>query len=195
MERPSKKIIFLSAQHHHLKLLPMNILTRLQLIKAFVFDMDGVLTDGSLVIDRDGQWLRRMNIKDGYALQLAIKKGYRIAVISGSEAQPVAERLEKLGITDVFMKVTDKERLFKKYIIDNGLAMQEVLFMGDDIPDYNCMKVAGFACCPSDAVFEIKQVSSYISAMRGGYGCVRDVIEKVLKLNNNWPLETSVPSS
>ncbi len=157
--------------------------------------MDGVLTDGSLVIDQDGQWLRRMNIKDGYALQLAIKKGYRVAVISGSEALPVAERLEKLGITDVFMKVSDKESLFKNYIIDNGLATVEVLFMGDDIPDYNCMMIAGFTCCPSDAAVEIKQISSYISSMRGGYGCVRDVIEKVLKLNNHWPLETSVPST
>ncbi|MGH2563923.1 MAG: 3-deoxy-D-manno-octulosonate 8-phosphate phosphatase, partial [Ginsengibacter sp.] len=89
----------------------------------------------------------------------------------------------------------DKESLFKKYISDNKLVIDEVLFMGDDIPDYTCMKIAGFACCPSDAAAEIKQASSYISAMCGGYGCVRDVIEKVLKLNNHWPLETSVPST
>ncbi len=173
----------------------MNILTRLKPVKTFVFDMDGVLTDGSLVIDNDGNWLRRMNIKDGYALQLAIKKGYRVVVISGSEALPVFERLQKLGITDVYMKVTDKESLLKNYIVDNTLNAAEVLFMGDDIPDYHCMKMAGFACCPSDAAAEIKQISSYISAMRGGYGCVRDVIEKVLKLNNHWDFETSVPST
>ena len=173
----------------------MNILSRLRFIKTFVFDMDGVLTDGGLHIEQDGQWLRRMNIKDGYALQLAVKCGYKVVVISGSESQPVAERLYKLGITDVFMKVTNKESFLKDYILKNNFALNEILFMGDDIPDYNCMKIAGFACCPADAAVEIKQISSYISAMRGGYGCVRDVIEKVLKLNNHWPLDTSVPAT
>lgn len=157
--------------------------------------MDGVLTDGGLHIEHDGHWLRRMNIKDGYALQLAVKYGYRVVVISGSESGAVAERLHRLGITDVFMKVTSKESFLKEYILKNNLALNEILFMGDDIPDYNCMKIAGFACCPADAAVEIKQISSYISAMRGGYGCARDVIEKVLKLNNDWPLDTSVPAT
>ena len=173
----------------------MNVLSRLRLIKTFVFDMDGVLTDGSLLIDNENKRLRKMNIKDGYALQLAVKCGYRIAVISGSDAPPVTERLLKLGISDVFMKVTDKENLLKKYLLENGLNISETLFMGDDIPDYQCMLLAGFACCPADAAVEIKKISSYISPIRGGYGCVRDVIEKVMKLNNNWPLHASVPSA
>ncbi len=172
----------------------MNVLARLRLIKTFVFDMDGVLTDGSLLIDYENKWLRKMNIKDGYALQLAVKCGYRIAVISGSEASPVTERLLKLGIEDVFMKVNDKENVFRNYLLENNLSLSEILFMGDDIPDYGCMMIAGFACCPADAAVEIKKISSYISPLRGGYGCARDVIEKVMKLNNNWPLHTDVSS-
>ncbi|HEY5405485.1 MAG TPA: 3-deoxy-D-manno-octulosonate 8-phosphate phosphatase [Ginsengibacter sp.] len=173
----------------------MNILSRLRLIKTFVFDMDGVLTDGGLIINPDGQWLRRMDIKDGYALQLAIKSGYKVVVISGSESEPVAERLLKLGVTDVFMKVKNKADFLKEYIKDNNGKAEEFLFMGDDIPDHSGMLIAGFACCPCDAVAEIKKISSYISPCKGGYGCVRDIIEKVLKLNNNWPLETIVTAT
>ncbi len=157
--------------------------------------MDGVLTDGSLLVDHENKWLRKMNIKDGYALQLAVKTGYRIIIISGSDAPPVSERLYKLGITEVFMKVTDKETLLSGYLSEKKIVADEILFMGDDIPDYQCMKIAGFACCPSDAAVEIKKISSYISPVKGGYGCVRDVIEKVMKLNNHWPLHTSVTST
>ncbi len=173
----------------------MNILSRLRLIKTFVFDMDGVLTDGGLLVTPNGEWLRRMDIKDGYALQLAIKSGYKVVVISGSESMPVIERLNRLGITDVFMKVKDKAACLKDYIKDNNAGPGEILFMGDDIPDYNCMQIADFACCPYDAVVGIKQISSYISPFKGGYGCVRDIIEKVLKLGNNWPMETIVTAT
>ncbi len=173
----------------------MNVLIRLRKVKVFVFDMDGVLTDGSLLVDYENKWLRKMNIKDGYALQLAVKSGYRILIISGSDAPPVAERLHRLGITEVFMKVIDKEALLNKYMSDNKLPADEVLFMGDDIPDYSCMRAAGFACCPADAAVEIRQIASYISPIKGGHGCVRDVIEKVMKLNNHWPLHTSVAST
>ncbi len=173
----------------------MNILSRLQLIKTFIFDLDGVLTDGSLIVDADGNWLRRMNIRDGYALQLAIKAGYNVVIISGSESVPVAERLNKLGITEVFMKVIDKEKFLKEYLLKNNYKIPEVLYMGDDIPDYSFMQIAGFACCPADAAFEIKKISSYISPLSGGKGCVRDVIEKVLKLNNHWPLDSSVAAT
>lgn len=157
--------------------------------------MDGVLTDGSLLVDLENNWIRKMNVKDGYALQLAVKCGYKIAVLSGGNASPVTERLYSLGIKDVFMKVVDKESFFKNYILENGLSMKETLFMGDDIPDYGCMVMAGFACCPSDAAVEIKNISSYISPIPGGFGCVRDVIEKVMKLNNHWPMHTFVPSA
>ena len=173
----------------------MNILSRFKTVKLFVFDMDGVLTDGGLLVDEEGKWLRRMDIKDGYALQLAVKCDYKVIVISGSSSVPVAERLNKLGISEVFMKINDKEAFFEEYILKNKFLTDEILYMGDDIPDYNCMRIAGLACCPVDAVPEIKQISSYISHMRGGYGCVRDVIEKVLKLNNKWPIDTSVAST
>ena len=173
----------------------MNVLARLRMVKVFVFDMDGVLTDGSLLIVDENKWLRKMNIKDGYALQLAIKNGYKVLVISGSDAPPVVERLHKLGVTEVFMKVIGKEALLQKYMLDNKLSVGEVLFMGDDIPDYECMQIAGCACCPADAAVEIRQISSYISPIKGGHGCVRDVIEKVMKLNNQWPLHTSVAST
>ncbi len=173
----------------------MNVLARLRKIKVFVFDMDGVLTDGSLLVVDENKWLRKMNIKDGYALQLAVKSGYRLLIISGSDAPPVVERLHKLGIIDVFMKVIDKKALLEKYMSDNKLPPNEVLFMGDDIPDYECMKAVGCACCPADAAVEIRQIASYISPIKGGLGCVRDVIEKVMKLNNHWPLHTSVAST
>ena len=173
----------------------MNILSRLRLIKTFVFDMDGVLTDGGLLINPSGEWLRRMDINDGYALQLAIKFGHKVVVISGGESGPVVERLNRLGVTDIFMKVNDKAACLKEYIKNNHATPGEILFMGDDIPDYTCMLIADFACCPYDAVVEIKQISSYISPFKGGYGCVRDIIEKVLKLGNSWPLETIVTAT
>lgn len=163
-------------------------------ITTFVFDMDGVLTDGTLLIFDNGQFIRRMHIKDGYALQLAIKKGYRVAVISGSNSDAVVTRLNGLGITDVFMKVEDKKTCLQNYAHKHKLHMKEILFMGDDMPDYPVMKTVGLACAPADAVPEIKEISRYISTVVGGMGCVRDVIEKVLKLNKAWEHETGIVS-
>lgn len=164
----------------------MNILSHFKSIKTFVFDVDGVLTDGTLLILNDGQMARRMNIKDGYALQLAVKKGYRVAIISGGTSMEVKDRLLRLKVTDVFMQVEDKKQLLTGYIKQHGLAADEMLFMGDDIPDYACMKLVALPCCPRDSVTEIKKISKYISPYTGGGGCVRDVIEKVLKLQGNW---------
>jgi len=163
-------------------------------ITCFAFDVDGVLTDGMVLLLDDGQQARRMSIRDGYALQLAIKKGYKVLVISGAYSEAVQIRLNKLGIQDVFMKVENKELLLSEYVKSNGLKKQQVLFMGDDIPDYAVMKSVGLACCPADAAPEIKHISQYISASKGGKGCVRDVIEKVLKLNEHWDLDSSVAS-
>lgn len=173
----------------------MLILSRFKLIKTFVFDMDGVLTDGSVIIDSDNNWLRRMNIRDGYALQLAVRSGFRVMVISGSNSSYVHNRLNQLGITDVYMNVKNKEEFLKNIATENGIDLKELLFMGDDIPDYECMKMAGLAACPSDAAVEIKEVASYISPFAGGDGCVRDVIEKVLKLNNKWTLQNNIAST
>lgn len=172
----------------------MNLLERFKQIKTFVFDVDGVLTDGSLLIPDDGQMVRKMNIKDGYALQLALKKGYRVVIISGGRSESVRERLNRLGIQDVFLKVDNKKEKLTEYLNQHRILWAEVLFMGDDIPDYLVMQMAGLACAPADAVAEIKQISAYISTIQGGYGCARDVIEKVLKLNDDWPLDTTIPS-
>jgi len=172
----------------------MNVLANFKEIKAFVLDVDGVLTDGSLLLLEDGQMVRKMNIKDGYALQLAIKKGYHILVISGGNSEAVKLRLQKLGVVEVFMNVSDKEKILLEYVSRYNLKWEEVLYMGDDIPDLVPMKIVGLPCCPADAVPEIKSISHYVSQVNGGYGCVRDVIEKVLKLNGYWNLDSSVPS-
>jgi 3-deoxy-D-manno-octulosonate 8-phosphate phosphatase (KDO 8-P phosphatase) len=163
-------------------------------ITTFIFDVDGVLTDGTLFVFDNGEQVRRMNIKDGYALQLAVKKGYRVAIFSGSISEAVVIRLKKLGITDVFMNVKDKKSGIQNYIQQHGVTWSEVLFMGDDIPDYSVMKEAAISCAPRDAVAEIKQIAMYISAFDGGKGCVRDVIEKVLKLRDDWEMDISIPS-
>jgi 3-deoxy-D-manno-octulosonate 8-phosphate phosphatase (KDO 8-P phosphatase) len=172
----------------------MSILDRLQQIKVFVFDVDGVLTDGMLYVFNNGEQVRRMNIKDGFALQLAVKKGYRVIVISGSYSEAVISRLNKLGITDVYMKITDKKGRLEQLMQEYGVSWPDVLFMGDDIPDYTVMKSAGLACAPADAAPEIKQAAHYISPYTGGTGCVREMIEKVLKINGHWELETDIAS-
>jgi 3-deoxy-D-manno-octulosonate 8-phosphate phosphatase (KDO 8-P phosphatase) len=172
----------------------MSLLDQFRQIKTFVFDVDGVLTDGSIWITDDGGMLRQMNVKDGYAMQLAVKKGYRVAVISGGTSETVRTRMEKLGINDVYLNVHNKKDRLAEYISQHGLSWAETLFMGDDIPDYRVMQLVGLPCAPADAVPEIRQISRYISASEGGKGCVRDVIEKVLKLNNDWPMDTDMPS-
>ena len=170
----------------------MNILAAFKSIKAFVLDVDGVLTNGNLLVLNDGQMARQMSIKDGYALQLAIKKGYHILVISGGSDEAVKGRLQKLGISEIFMNVTNKKDVLLQFVDKENLTWPEILYMGDDIPDFATMQMAGMACCPADAVAEIKSISHYISPLKGGRGCVRDVIEKVLKLNDHWNDDGSV---
>ncbi|HTL09699.1 MAG TPA: HAD hydrolase family protein [Chitinophagaceae bacterium] len=173
----------------------MSLLNQFKQVKCFGFDVDGVLTDGSLLLLNDGQMARTMNTKDGYALQLAVKKGYHIIVISGGvNAEGARIRLNKLGITEVHFQATDKRQVLDDYLAAHGILPEQVLFMGDDIPDYPAMKDIGLPCCPSDAVPEIKNISRYISAMPGGRGCVRDVIEKVLKLQGHWHADSSIAS-
>jgi 3-deoxy-D-manno-octulosonate 8-phosphate phosphatase (KDO 8-P phosphatase) len=170
----------------------MNVLPVFKSIKTFVFDVDGVLTDGNILVLANGEQARQMNIKDGYALQLAIKKGYRVVVISGGTSIAVKERLNKLGVTDVFLPVENKKEKLLQYVQEQGLKWEETLFMGDDMPDLAAIQLTGLPCCPADAVTEIKQVSKYISPFNGGKGCVRDVIEKVLKLNGDWDMDSGV---
>ena len=163
-------------------------------IKTFVFDIDGVLTDGNMLITQDGTMLRQMSVRDGYALQLAIKKNYEIIIISGSFSAEAQIRLEKLGIHKIFMHVENKLEKLQELISQHQLNKNEILYMGDDIPDYEVMQYCGLAACPADAAAEVKSISKYISPLKGGQGCVRDVIEKVLKLQNHWSVDTSIPS-
>jgi 3-deoxy-D-manno-octulosonate 8-phosphate phosphatase (KDO 8-P phosphatase) len=163
-----------------------NFKQRLKQIKCFVFDVDGVLTNGSLVITPEGEFLRTMNIKDGYALQLAVKKGYKIVIISGGKSLGVDKRLKGLGVSDVFLGVSHKIPVFQKYIAEQGITPDTIVYVGDDLPDAEIMKLVGLAVCPSDAVDEIKEISHYISSKVGGRGVARDIIEKVLKIQGKW---------
>jgi 3-deoxy-D-manno-octulosonate 8-phosphate phosphatase (KDO 8-P phosphatase) len=172
----------------------MSVLEKFKPITTFVFDIDGVLTDGSILVYDSGEQVRRMSIKDGYSLQLAVKRGYRVVVISGGSSEGVRMRLQHLGIGDVFLNVINKKETLMNYTREHGLEDREVLFMGDDIPDSEAMKQVGLACAPADAVAEIRHMAAYISAFDGGQGCVRDVIEKVLKLNGHWEPDDSVAS-
>ncbi len=164
----------------------MNILAAFNEVKLFIFDVDGVLTDGSLILLNDGQMARTMNIKDGYALQLAIKKGYKILIVSGGSSQAVKDRLNKLGIDNIFMGLTDKATVVNNFLAKHNINPQQALYMGDDLPDLLPMQCVKLICCPSDAANEILKIAHYISPKEGGKGCVRDVIEKVLKLHNQW---------
>lgn len=155
-------------------------------ISTFVFDYDGVMTDGIIILSEEGEPLRTANVRDGYALQLAVKKGYRVAIISGGRSKTVFVRLQALGITDVFLGVDHKIDVFEKYLKDNNISREKVVYMGDDIPDFHVMQHAAVPACPADAAEEIKSISKYISHFDGGKGCVRDIIEQVLKLQQNW---------
>jgi len=164
-------------------------------IKTFVFDIDGVLAIDTMIVMPDGELIRSMNSKDGYALQLAIKKGYHIVIITGGNSKAVEHRLVKLGVKEVFSSVHNKQEKLQQYAAEQNLSFDEMLYMGDDIPDYVAMQLTGLPCCPADAVAEIKAICKYISPFKGGYGCGRDVIEKVLKLNGHWDVDTSLTST
>lgn len=176
----------------------MNALELFKQVKAFVFDIDGVMTDNKIMVlpdfNIDGKIVmaRTMSVRDGYAIQLAVKLGYPMAVISGGKETGAGKRLHDLGVRHVFMDVKDKVACFETFIKDCQLDPAHVLFMGDDIPDYQVMLRAGIKACPADACTEIKAIAEYLSPIKGGDGCVRDVIEKTLKLQDNWPLNTAI---
>ncbi|GAB1403660.1 MAG: HAD-IIIA family hydrolase [Lentimicrobiaceae bacterium] len=155
-------------------------------ITTMIFDYDGVMTNGVVIISTSGDHLRAGNVKDGYALQLAVKSGYRVVIISGGFSESMRHRCNALNLKDVFLGVPDKVAVFKEYMTLNNLQKEEILYMGDDIPDYNVMKMVGMPVCPADAAQEIKDISRYISHFKGGEGCVRDVIEQVMKLQGKW---------
>lgn len=155
-------------------------------INTFVFDVDGVLTDGSIQISTAGELLRTMNIKDGYALKAAKTVGYTVCVISGGKNEGVRKRLRDLGINDIYLGIHDKVEQMDEFFDIYEINAENVLYMGDDIPDYYPMKLVGLPCCPQDAAAEVKEISKYISHKKGGKGCVRDVIEQVMKVQGKW---------
>lgn len=163
-----------------------SFLEQLKHITTFVFDVDGVLTDGGVFVTDTGERFRQYNIKDGYALQLAVKCGYHVCAISGSPAESIRFRLNDLGIKDVNIGCKDKVAAFNAYLSIKNVGPQTVVFMGDDIPDLKVMQMAGLPVCPADAAEEIKTISKYISPIPGGKGCARDIIEKVMKVQGKW---------
>jgi len=164
----------------------MSALSQFYPIRHFIFDIDGVLTDGTLQIHSDGSLLRTMNIRDGYALQLAIRKGYTVSIISGAQGEGLQKRFAGLGISDYHLGISNKLEKLEEVSRLGQIDLQRTLYMGDDMPDVPVMQAVFLPCCPADACPEVKAISAYISPMAGGKGCVRDVMEKVLKLNGDW---------
>lgn len=155
-------------------------------IKAFVFDVDGVLSHNVQSLSPEGDPIRTSNMKDGYAIMYALRSGYPICIITGGKTKDTKGRLDRLGIKDVYMGTLDKVPCLMDFLQKHGLSAEDVLYMGDDIPDYNVMKKVGMPVCPNDAAPEIKDISVYISHLNGGEGCVRDVIEQVMRAQQTW---------
>ncbi len=155
-------------------------------ITTFIFDVDGVLTDGTVHVSQTGEMLREMNIKDGFAMKAALETGYNVCIISGGSNEGVRIRLRNLGITDIHLGSPDKVATFKEYVELYNIKPEQVLYMGDDIPDYHVMQLVGLPTCPQDSSPEIKSISKYISHKYGGKGAVRDVIEQVMKVQEKW---------
>ena len=161
----------------------------LKKIKAFVFDVDGVLSAEVIPLHPSGEPMRTVNIKDGYAMQLAVKKGYLLGIITGGYTESVRLRYERLVVQHIYMRSTDKMDDFRDFLEKTGVKPEEVLYAGDDIPDYEVMRSVGLPVAPADAAPEIKSVAKYISQKSGGYGIARDVIEQTLKAQGTWMCE------
>lgn len=164
----------------------MNSLDRFKPIRTFLFDVDGVLTNGEIIVMEDGSLIRQMNVRDGYALQRAVNQGYRVAIITGGSSKGVSDRLFNLGVVDIYSGVRDKLETYKEFIEKYNVREEAILYMGDDIPDYEVMRRVGLPACPRNAAPEILELSQYVSPIEGGRGCVRDVIEKTLRIQGKW---------
>lgn len=158
----------------------------LKKIRGFAFDVDGVLSPSAIPMNDLGEPVRMANIKDGYALQLAVKLGYHIAFITGGTTEAVTRRYGALGIRDIYLGASHKIGIFEEWMSGRGLSPEEVVYMGDDVPDLRCMRLAGLACAPYDACTEARETALYVSRYTGGYGCVRDVVEQVLRAHGDW---------
>lgn len=166
----------------------LNFKQKLNKINTFIFDVDGVLTNNHVLVMESGEVVRNVNSKDGFAIQLAIKKGYNLVILSGGNNKSVIDLLAKVGLIHLFINQHDKLACYKDFIHSNNLTDEQVLYMGDDLPDHEVMSRVGVAVCPKDAAVEIKQICSYISPKKGGEGCVRDIIEQVLRLHGHWEI-------
>ena len=166
----------------------MNELERFEPINTFIFDVDGVLTNSQLLVLENGKLLRSMNVRDGYAIKRAVDMGYKVAIITGGKSAGVVLRLQGLGVVDIYYGQSNKVKAYREFmeLYDDEITDENVLYMGDDVPDYNIMKLVGFPTCPQDACPEILSVAQYVSNRRGGEGAVRDVIERTLRLNGHW---------
>ncbi|MBO9620102.1 MAG: HAD hydrolase family protein [Niabella sp.] len=173
----------------------MDLLQRFQKVRVFMFDIDGVLTNGDILVLESGEMARTMNTKDGYALQLAVKHGYKIIIVSGSAPSAVQLRLNRLGIEEVHFQVRDKKSFVKDLMATRGINADEALFMGDDMPDLPVFDLVSLSCCPQDAVGDVQRGAKFISGFPGGRGCVREVIEKVLRANDQWGTEPLIAST
>lgn len=162
----------------------------LTLIKGIVFDVDGVLSPSTIPLGEDGMPIRMVNIKDGYALQLAAKAGYKLAIISGADSQAISLRYKALGITDIFQKASKKLPIFISWMESCGLTPDQVVFVGDDVPDICCLEAAGLSVVPADACADAKAIAQYISPITGGYGVARDIIEEIMRNNGQWMSDT-----
>ena len=164
----------------------MSYKKKLSQITTFIFDVDGVLTDGNVILESSGEMVRTMHTKDGYALQHAVKKGYHIVIISGGSSVMVKKRLEGLGIEYIYLGKDHKLPVLNEHLQKHNISINQVLYMGDDIPDLPCLKVVGVSSCPNDASVEVREVCDYISHINGGKGCVRDVLEQTMRIQNKW---------
>jgi len=158
----------------------------LENIRTFIFDIDGVLTSGSVLVTEVGEMLRSVNIKDGYALQHAVKQGYNIAILSGGNSQGMHKRFQGLGITEIYLGQKSKPAAFHKIIANFGVDAENVAYVGDDMPDFPVLKLAGLPCCPADAAKDIRDICTYISPVNGGLGVAREILEKAMKLHGTW---------
>lgn len=164
----------------------MSYLDHFKSIKAFVFDVDGVLTDGKVTLLPDGGQMRTMHSKDGYALHMAIKQGFQVAIITGGNSEQVRSRMQQLGIYNLYMACSHKDEAMEDFLMIHNIDSEHVMYMGDDVPDIAALRMVGLPACPADAGYEVKSISKFISKRRGGDGCVRDIIEQVMKTQGKW---------
>ena len=159
---------------------------KLKSVKAFVFDVDGVWTNGFIYVDGNGLQMRTTNVKDGYAVHYASKLGYPVAIITGGKCTSIIGRFNDLGVKDVYIEASNKVVYFEQFLEKYNLKAKDIMYMGDDLPDYRVMKMCGLKVCPADAAHEIQEIADYISDKSGGQGCVRDVVEQTLRAQDKW---------